>query len=273
MTANAPNGGAPNPGAVIREERGPVWILHIKNEQKRNAFTSEMTASLQLYLEEAEAHRDVRCVVVTGAGERAFSSGHDLNEADWQTASTKDVNTAFVFPARMVKPTIAAVNGPAYAAGFVLALSCDLRVVSRNASFCASGARIGLLPVAGQISRLPLLLPPNKALELLMTGAPMQADEAFALGFANRLVDKGEALSQATIMAEAIARNSPVVVREVKRGVNTCLCDGITAARNFELMVGAKIKGGADHKEGVAAFLEKRTPVFRDVGKTGVDNE
>jgi enoyl-CoA hydratase/carnithine racemase len=257
---------------VICEKRGAIWILTITNLGKENAFTSDMSSALQGYLVEAENCKAVRCVVITGAGNEAFSSGHDLTEDKWQrppSSTDEDQNAPFVFPASMETPTIAAVNGHAYAAGFVLAINCDLRVASRNATFCASGARMGLLPVSGQISRLPALLPYSKALELLVASIPMEAEDAHALGFVNRLMGKGQALEEAMMLAEAIAGNSPTVIREIKRGLNIRMHEGLERAREFEFSVGAKIKGGPDHKEGVKAFLEKRAPIFGDARDLG----
>lgn len=249
------------------EKQGSIWILTISNPAKRNAFTHEMTQMLSDHLNSAESTKRVRCVIITGEGNTAFSSGHDLKEEGWQRTSLSspiDVNVAFTLPVSMTKPTIAAVNGQAYAAGLILALSCDFRVVGANATFCASGARIGLLPVAGQISRLPFLLPFGRALELLITGTPMKADEAYALGFANRLVKQGDAVNEALEIAKTIAGNSPTVIREIKRGVKIGMCNGYEAARDFEFKVGPTLKDGPDHREGVRAFLEKRPPVFPD---------
>jgi enoyl-CoA hydratase/carnithine racemase len=249
------------------EDHGAVWLITISNPTRRNAFTHDMTQSLMERLRGAESAKKVRCVIITGEGDTAFSSGHDLTENEWQqTPSTSpvDINAAFSFPAEMTTPTIAAVNGYAYAAGLILALSCDLRVVSSNAAFCASGARMGLLPVAGQISRLPYLVPFSRALELLITGTPMKADEAYALGFASRLVPQGDAVSEALKIAKTIADNSPTVIREIKRGMKVGISSGYEAARAFELKTGATLKGGPDHREGVRAFLEKRPPTFPD---------
>ena len=107
-----------------------------------------MADDLLRLLQEADGTPEVRCVVVTGAGDKAFSSGHDLTEVlgDSEAAVGPVANRAFIHPSKIAKPVIAAVNGPAYAGGFILALSCDLRVASRNATFCVAGVRIGLLP-------------------------------------------------------------------------------------------------------------------------------
>ena len=254
-------------GTIQCEKRDAVWVLTIDNPKKRNAFSGNMVKALLDRLNEAETARSVRCVVITGAGDIAFSSGHDLDEMlsqDRSAISDDEANAGLILPASLGKPTIAAVNGHAYAAGFILALSCDLRVVSENATFCASGARIGLLPVGGQISRLPHMIPYTKALEMLMTSAPVTAAEAHALGFANRLVPAGEALPEALKLATTIAGNSPKVVREIKRGVEISLRAGSQAASEFEHTMSPKIKAGPDSEEGIRAFLEKRRPNFRD---------
>lgn len=253
--------------AQIRcDKAGAVWVLTIDNERKRNAFSGDMARSLCAYLDEADRTPSVRCVVITGAGDTAFSSGHDLSELldDPARSLGRENNRGFVRPASMVKPTIAAVNGFAYAGGLIVALSCDLRVASENASFCASGARIGLLPIGGQLSRLPHLMPYSKALEMVLTAEPLSARDAHAVGFVNRLVARGEALSAALELAGKIAANSPAVVQEAKKGYDVSLRRGPGAGEEFEWTSAKLLGNSADAEEGVRAFLEKRGPRFAD---------
>lgn len=246
-----------------RQENGVV-VLTIANESRRNAFTHEMTRSLERLLLDADRNPSVKCIVVTGAGDVAFSSGHDLREmlADRDHASDRGLNAPFLLPASLGTPTIAAVNGYAYAAGFILAISCDLRVCAANASFAAPGAHIGLLPIGGQLSRLPLLMPRGVAHELLVTGRAMPAEEAFRLGFANRLARPGEALNQALEIAVAIAGNSAGVIRAIKRGLRVLASEGADAAADYEWEMGRQLQSHADAAEGINAFLEKRAPNF-----------
>lgn len=248
------------------DKRGSIWVLTIDNQAKRNAFSGEMTASLLAHLNEAEDEPHVRCVIVTGAGDVSFSSGHDLTEIldHGERAFDPDENAGFVRPASMRKPTIAAVNGYAYAAGLILAISCDLRVAGANASFCAPGARIGLLPIGGQLSRLFHLMPYGRALEMLVTSRPFAAQEAHEAGLVNRLVPPGQALPVALDMAEAIAANSPVVVQAIKRGMDVALRNGADAGESYEWTTGTELSRGPDAVEGVKAFLEKRAPNFAD---------
>ena len=244
--------------------RGAVLVLTLANAAKRNAFSHAMTAALGDLLREAEEDPSVRAVVITGEGDVAFSSGHDLREmlADREHASDTALNDPFLLPARMSTPTIAAVNGYAYAAGFILALNCDFRICSENAVFAAPGARIGLLPIGGQLSRLPRLLPPAIAHELLVTCREMTAAEAHRFGFASEITPLGGSLQAALGLAERIAANSSHVVAEIKRGLDVLGREGLAAAEAFEWRESARLQAGPHAEEGMTAFLEKRRPVF-----------
>ncbi|WP_421956482.1 enoyl-CoA hydratase/isomerase family protein [Polaromonas sp.] len=249
---------------ITQSVDGGIVVLTIDNEGKRNAFTHAMTAELGRRLMAAESDPAVKCVVITGRGEVAFSSGHDLREmlADRDNASDAALNEPFLMPATMTTPTIAAINGFAFAAGFILAISCDFRICSINASFAAPGARIGLLPIGGQLSRLPALMPRAIAHDLLITCREMKADEAGRLGFANRVVPAGQALAASLEMASSIARNSTSVVRAIKSGLEIYEQNGGIAAKTYEWDAGNRLQKEPDAEEGMRAFLEKRTPQF-----------
>ncbi len=252
--------------AEIQAERiGAIQVLRITNEAKRNAFTHAMTRQLGEALHRAEADPAVSCIILTGAGNVAFSSGHDLREMldDPDSASEPDANDPFIMPARMTTPTIAAINGFAYAVGFILALNCDLRVGAENAVFAAPGARIGLLPVAGQISRLPALLPPSVAYDLLVTCREMRMEEAARLGFVAAVTPHGDSLAESMRIAERIVANSSHVIAEIKRGLEVRLAQGTEAAARFEWTVSRTLRAGPHAEEGMRAFLEKRRPDFR----------
>ncbi len=241
-----------------------VLVLTIDNQPRRNAFSHAMTAKLGRLLADAEADRSVRCVVVTGAGERAFSSGHDLNEmlADRDNASDEALNDPFVLPRRMRTPTIVAINGHAHAAGFILALACDIRVCEAHADFAAPGARIGLLPIGGQISWLSTLVPLGVAYEILATGRRVDATEALRIGLANHVVPTGEGLRKALEIAQSIAANSGTVIASIKAGLVLTALEGPSAAERYEWDEGRRLQGEPDADEGMKAFLEKRTPIF-----------
>lgn len=243
---------------------GALLILTIDNERRRNAFSHEMTAALGQLLKQGEEDRSVRCLVITGAGSRAFSSGHDLNEMleDRDNASDAALNDPFVMPQRLATPTIAVINGHAHAAGFILSIACDIRVCEAHSDFAAPGARIGLLPIGGQISRLPSLVPLGIAYEILATGRRVMADEALRIGLANHLTETGQGLAKGIEIGRAIAANSSSVVASIKTGLGHFAKAGSAAAERYEWDEGARLQNEPDAEEGMRAFLEKRQPTF-----------
>lgn len=252
---------------ITASTQGSVRILTISNERIRNALGAGMAASLLQQLNAAEDDPAVRVVVVTGAGAVAFCSGHDLEEIEnGSYAETGLGEEPFLRPLSMAKPVIAAVNGHCYAAGFILALSCDIRVASENAVFGSPGARLGMLPEGGQLSRLPSLLPRSIALELMITAKPLSAQRAYQLGFVSQLVPVGEAMDAALDLAKTISESSPAVVRAVKEGVKQSDPVDYAAALAYEHQVARALEVESDAKEGVRAFFEKRPPVFQSIG-------
>ncbi len=251
--------------ADIRASReGGILLLTIDNEPRRNAFSHAMTAKLGTLLKQAEADPATRCIVITGAGSKAFSSGHDLNEMleDRDNASDETLNDPFVMPRRMRKPTIAAINGHAHAAGFILSIACDIRVCEQHADFAAPGARIGLLPIGGQISWLPTIVPLGIAYEILSTGRRVSAEEALRIGLANHVFPTGEGLGKAMEIARSIAANSGAVVASIKAGLSIFAREGADAAESYEWNEGRRLQSEPDAEEGMRAFLEKRAPNF-----------
>lgn len=249
-------------GNIIQEQRGSILILTIDNQRKRNAIDSRMSRQLLAAFRSADADASTRAVVVTGAGDIAFCSGHDVTEiASGASMETDEVDPC-VYPTHMRLPVIAAVNGHSYAFGLLLALVCDLRVASTNATFCQSGARLGMLPEGGQLRRLPQVLPEVIATEMMITAQPMRAERAYALGFLNRLVLPGAALKAALDLATHVVVNSPDAVQTIKRGIQAGRDESKERFDAFEAEAAARLKIGPDAKEGIAAFLGKRAPSF-----------
>lgn len=251
-------------GRIHIDTEDGVAVVTIDNPAKRNAFTESMTSSLLDGLQSLDKDKAVRCVVIRGAGHKAFSSGHDLSELveAFDTAADPVANRAFVLPSIMHTPVIAAVHGYAYAAGLILALSCDIRVASDDARFAAPGARIGLLPVGGQLSKLPRLVPPGLALEMLLTARPLDARRAYECGLVNSLAASDEVMPHAMDLAYAISENAPNVVGTTKHAVHRGLEEGAQVASAYETEAAARLLTEPDAHEGVAAFLEKRRPQF-----------
>lgn len=252
--------------AEIQSRRdGPVLVLTMANEPKHNALTHAMATALGSALQEADEDASVRCIILTGSGNKAFSSGHDLNELldHRDLAASEALNEPLYLPRTMTTPTIAVVNGVAHAGGLILALSCDIRVCEPTADFAAPGARIGLLPIGGQISRLPGLLPHGIAYEMLATARRVSAQEAYQFGFVNRVSKPGRGMDDGLAIAKQISANSPAVLAAIKQGLSLRLAEGEAAAARFEWEQGRRMQSGADADEGLRAFLEKRTPNFQ----------
>ncbi|MDP9365505.1 MAG: enoyl-CoA hydratase/isomerase family protein [Chloroflexota bacterium] len=244
-------------------DRGTIRVLTIDNPRKRNAFADAMAPTLLQELDRADADPAVRAIVVTGS-EGYFSSGHDLQEVleNPQTAGDPVANAAFSRPSEILTPVIGAIDGPAYAAGFILALNCDLRVATAGARFCAVGAAIGLVPVGGQLSRLIDLVGYPVAYRWLATAAPFGAEEALQHGFVTRIHDGPQALEGAVALAESITAVSPAVVAAVKAGLTHTMRHGSDAGREAEPILAALIRELPDGAEGVNSFLERRPPAY-----------
>jgi enoyl-CoA hydratase/carnithine racemase len=256
--------------AVIEAStRNAIRILTISNERKRNALEGGMSLELLNQFNAADDDPAIRVVVVTGAGDIAFSSGHDLKDISSGAHAESGLGeTPMLRPLSMKKPVIAAVNGHCYAAALILAMSCDLRVASENASFGSPGARLGMLPEGGQIGRLPMLMSRSAALQLMLTCAPLGGADALRAGFVCQLVPRGEALAAALELAEVIANNSPAVVSAVKRGVLIGETRGPAEAERFEQEAARFLENQPDALEGVEAFFHKRAPVFANPALT-----
>jgi len=252
--------------AIEASSRNAIRVLTISNEPKRNALEGGMARYLLNQFDAAEHDPQIRVVVVTGAGDIAFSSGHDLKDISSGAHAASGLGEKPVMrPLTMRKPVIAAVNGHCHAAGLILAMSCDLRVASENAAFGSPGAKLGMLPEGGQIGRLPLLMSRSAALQLMLSCVPLSGADAYRAGFACKLVRQGEALEAALEIASVIAANSPAVVSAVKRGVLMGETRDLAEVERFEDEMARFLETQPDAREGVEAFFRKRAPVFANL--------
>ncbi|MBK0419043.1 enoyl-CoA hydratase/isomerase family protein [Leucobacter sp. CSA1] len=241
-------------------------VLTISNPAKRNAFSGSMAPDLRDRLTEADRDPSVRCIVITGDGTQSFSSGHDLAEVleNPETAGDPEANAAFVLAPSLGTPVVGAINGNAYAAGFILALNCDVRIAGTNARFCAVGAKIGLVPVGGQLSRLLHLVGYPVAFRMLATGLPVDAEYALACQFVDQICDPEETVDRAVELATRISEASPSVVRAVKTGLSATIAHGAVTGQRIEPLLAAAVRELPDGGEGVASFLEKRPAEYPD---------
>ena len=251
--------------AVLRERRGNVEILTINRPEQRNAINVAVSQGIALALDELAEDAGVAVVVVTGAGDRAFCAGMDLKAfTDGAMPAISAVSGGFagITRRRFPKPLIAAVNGAAVAGGFEVVLSCDLAVAADHAVFGIPEVTRGLLASAGGLVRLPKRLPLAVALELALTGEPMDAQRARALGIVNRVVPAGELLSSALGLAEVIAANAPLAVQTSKAVMRAAADTDEASAWQLNDEAAAIVTRSPDAREGALAFAEKRPPVW-----------
>jgi enoyl-CoA hydratase/carnithine racemase len=250
---------------LIHAQRGGVLVLTLNRPEARNALTAELVGELGLGLETAENDPDIRCVVITGAGDRAFCAGMDLrgfaegtNEAD-ASRHGAEVYLRFI-RGDVAVPVVAGVNATAVAGGFELMMGCDVVVASETAKFGLPEVKRGLFAAGGGVflgTRIPLAI----ALELTLTGDLVDASRALALGLVNQVVPPDEVLDAAIGLAERIARNGPLALQATKQLVRSALVD---AEKTWSLQAEwqSKVFASADAKEGATAFIEKRDPVW-----------
>ena len=248
---------------------GRVALITLNRPHADNAITTEMGALLTEVVEEIAVRTAVRVVILTGAGERAFSVGSDLRQRkamtkeDWLRQRQAFDRTLYTVR-QLRKPIFAAVNGIAYGGGCELAQSTDFIIASTNATFGQPEAMLGLAAGGGSPALLPRLLPRGKALQMLLTGDPVPAQEAYRLGMVNEIHDPGALMSAAKQIADTIASNSPTAVQAVKRAVQ--LGEGQPIEQAIAIMMDAHWRSAVhpDRVEGIGAFNDGREPTFDD---------
>ena len=253
--------------------RGSAALITLNRDERLNAFTYPMIASLRAAVERAQADPAVVGIVITGAG-RAFSAGLDMDALSQSAQRVRDGNPGdereadelpalFSYLLKVGKPVIAAVNGVAAGGGFVLAMMCDLRFVSEEASFTTVFSKRGLIAEHGTSFLLPRMIGTSRALDLLWSSERIGAEEAYRIGFADRLVPKGKVVDEAAAyvdkLAATVSRRSLAVIKsQVYRHLSLPLVEAAWDAdkRMWQALA------HSDAKEGVASFVERRTPRF-----------
>jgi enoyl-CoA hydratase/carnithine racemase len=249
--------------AVERERRGNVEILTINRPEARNAINGEVAQGLSDAFDQLAVDHDCWVVVLTGAGDKSFSAGMDLKAfAAGEGASIMGASGGFAGIAQrdFPKPIIAAVNGTCLAGGCEIMLSCDLVVAAEHATFGIPEVKRGLVAGAGGLFRLPKRLPRAIAMELGLTGNPIDAQRALQIGLINRVVPADSLIDEALSLADEIAENAPLAVRWTKRMMKEAadLPDDEAWKLNAEAVTA--VFSSADAMEGPVAFAEKRKP-------------
>ena len=248
---------------LLRERRDHIEILTINRPEARNAINGAVSRGFGAAFDELEEDDDCWVVIVTGAGDKAFSAGMDLKAfSAGEAAEIMGAKGGFggIAQRDFAKPLIAAVNGSALAGGCEIMLSCDLVVAVEGAMFGIPEVKRGLMAAAGGLIRLPKRIPPAVALELALTGEPIDAPRALALGLINRVVPADRLMDEAMALATTIADNAPLAVRASKRVMKTA--GELPEAEGWAINNAAvpEVFGSADAMEGPVAFAEKRKP-------------
>jgi enoyl-CoA hydratase len=253
---------------VDMERRGAVAVLTLNRPERLNTLSPDMLEDLEARADEVSADEEVRAVVITGAGEKAFSAGADISVV--RDAAPLDARRFAGLGHRVLDrvaalrmPVIAAVNGYALGGGCELALACDLRVASSRARLGLPEVTLGIFPGWGGTQRLPLMTTPAFAKDMIFTGRHVPAEEALAAGLVNRVHPPEELLEAAVGLAEEIAGRAGWAVAAAKAMVDAALGDDLRSHLARELDLFALAFATEDQKEGMAAFLEKREARFR----------
>lgn len=246
----------------LSEPRKHIAVITIDNQPRRNAMTRTMMTELARLWDvlETSSHR---CIVITGAGDRAFSSGADLGgDMSAEPGVAAMVNRALLKTSVYPKPIIAAVNGDCVAGGLELMLSSDIRAAAPNARFGLPEVKWSIYSFGGAAVKLIQQIGHVHAMEMLLGAELIPAQDAAALNLINRVVPAEDLMDWALARAERIAANSPSAVQAVKRQISATIADHAKTREAMEQELGDSVRNGPHFREGVAAFLEKRTPNY-----------
>jgi enoyl-CoA hydratase len=255
--------------AIDVEIADGIAVVTMNRPEALNAFTSAQLELLSAAFDRLGDDQSVRAVILTGAGERAFAAGADIKEMAELgpregLAFARKGHAAAHAIELLPQPVIAAVNGYAFGGGCELALACDIRIASENARFAQPEVGLGIPPGWGGSQRLPRLVGPGLASELIFTGRHVHADEALRIGLVNAVYPLDQLVPRAREMAAGVARNSPAAVRAAKRAMALAFAGDPGAGLATEAALFGEAFSTSDQKEGMRAFIEKRQPSFAD---------
>lgn len=250
------------------EKEPPLAYITINRPEVMNALSNALTEELGQAFDEVEKDEEIRVLIITGAGEKAFMAGADIKEVQErdfvlgrkQTRRRQEVLNKL---AEMPIPVIAAVNGFALGAGLEMAIACTLRIASTNAKMGSPEVNLGIIPGDGATQRLPRLVGFGRAMELVLTGGMIDAEEAYRIGLVNKVVPLENLMDEVKKLANLLASKPPLALQYAKEAVNRSLEVGLYEGMAHESYLHALACASEDKKEGVAAFLEKRKAQFK----------
>ena len=254
-------------GLTLQRE-GAVAVVTVNRPKVLNALNVATLDELAATMRQLQRDDTVRCVIVTGAGEKSFIAGADIHELSALTPAAgrehaRAGQAVFDLVEQLGKPVIAAINGYALGGGCELAMACTLRLAADTARLGQPEINLGLIPGFGGTQRLARLIGAGRALELLLTGEPIGAAEAYRLGLVNRVVPAADLMLEARRLAAAIAAKAPIAVRYILDAVRYGVQLPLGEAQALEATLFGLVASTADMREGTRAFLEKRPPEFK----------
>jgi len=252
---------------ILCETAGTVFTLTINRPDKRNAVNAATVEEIDQALAQVESSPELRVFILTGAGDKAFVAGADIHELDKRDtvsgrSETRRRQEVYTRIERLEIPSIAAINGWALGTGLELAMACTLRVASDNALLGQPEVKLGIIPGAGGTQRLPKLVGMGRAMEMILTGEPVRADQALTIGLVNRVVAPDQLLAEVAKLAESLAARPKLALQYAKEAVLRFAEGSLAEGLAHESYLHALACGTFDKKEGIAAFLEKRDPKF-----------
>lgn len=253
----------------VEEPFPGILLVTLNRPEFSNAFNTQTGHELYDVFHPLELeHRKYRCVVITGAGDKAFCAGGDLKERKTLTEEQwvlqhELFERTFRSIINCPLPILAAVNGHAFGGGFELMLQCDFAYASRNARFALTEVSLGIMPGGAGTQTLPRAVGERRAKEIILTATPLSAEEACEWGIVNRIFEPGQVLEKTLEAAQKIATNAPLSVRQAKHSIHYGLQMDLNSGMMFELEAYQRMVHSQDRKEGILAFNEKRKPNFK----------
>ncbi len=253
---------------ILMEMKGAVATLTVNRPDKMNAVNNATVEELDEALAQVEENRELRVLILTGAGEKAFVAGADILEVKGRNAvsgraETRRRQEVYTRIETLEIPSIAAINGWALGTGLELAMACTMRIASAKAHLGQPEVKLGIIPGAGGTQRLPKLVGMGRAMEMILIGEPVKPEEALAMGLVNKVVEPELLMEEALAMAGAIAKRPRLAVQYAKEAVLKYSEGSLAQGLAHESYLHTLACGTEDKQEGIAAFLEKRKPEFR----------
>lgn len=244
-----------------------IAVITLNRPHAANALSAEMLRDLQFIVQEIEFNPKIRCVILTGAGEKAFCAGADLKERikmkqDQVLRSVSFIQRTAALLEALPQPVIATINGSALGGGLELAMACDIRIAAENATLGLPETALAIIPGAGGTQRLPRLIGRGKAKELIYTGRRITAHEAKEINLVEHVTASSELMAKAEELAEAISANGPIAVRQAKFAINKGLDTNLATGLSIEQKAYEHTIPTKDRTEGLQAFQEKRRAVY-----------